>query len=168
VLKLGEAWGTKYYRIIHEPLLSEWLTRTYPPFTWRTNVRLGVPRPEILALAVTPELRRMVTIVTPSVDALVLLADKTVIVEAMVRDAPGKIEELKLYKQLLLQDPKFKHRWTLPVELILLTPIINPLIKIRCEAEGIRYEIYRPEWIIPYLETLPPRIASPRAGGTQV
>jgi len=165
---VGEAWGTRKYRIIHEPLLSEWLTKTYPPFTWRVNVRLGVPREEILALAVTPELRRMIQIVTPSVDGLVFLADKTVIVEAMVRDAPGKIEELKLYRQLFLQDPKFKDRWNLPVELVLVTPIINPLIKLRCEAEGVKYVVYRPEWIIPYLETLPARIAHPRAGGTQV
>jgi len=165
---VGEAWGTRRYRIIHEPLLVEWLNKTYPPFTWRVNVRLGVPRPELLALAVTPELRRMVQIVTPSVDALVFLADKTVLVECMVRDAPGKIEELKLYRQLFLQDPRFKNRWDLPVELTLVTPIVNPLIKMRCEAEGIRYVHYRPDWVVTYLETLPPYAAHPRGGGTQL
>jgi len=165
---VGEPWGTRKYRIIHEPLLAEWLMRTYPPFTWRINVRLGVPRPEILALAVDPRLRRMVQIVTPSVDGLVFLKEKTVIVECMVRDQPGKVEELKLYRRLFLQDPRFRGRWDLPVELILLTPIVNPLIKMRCEAEGIRYEHYRPEWVVPYLQSLPPRMAHPRGGGVQV
>jgi len=73
------------YRIVHERMLLEFLTRMYPPGTWRTNVRLGMPHPEIARVAVTPEEQRMLLITLPMADAVVLLPERVDIIECRVR-----------------------------------------------------------------------------------
>jgi len=147
------------YRIIHEPLLAEWLVRTYPLGTWRVNVRVGPISPELLKLTIRPELRRVLKITVASVDAIVFLPDETHIIECMVRDEPGKLSELEMYRDLFLSDPDFKERWRLPVRLILLSAIPNPFIKMQAEKRGIRFVFYRPRWVERYLGTLPARFA---------
>jgi len=102
-----------------------------------------------------------------SVDAIVFLDDRTILVEAMVRDEPGKIAELEMYRDLFLSDPEYKARWELPVELVLLTPIFNPFIRAKAEERGIRYVYYRPPWIEQYLESLPPRMSAGRLHGVK-
>jgi len=157
----------RYYRIIHEPLLTEWLARNYPLGTWRVNVRVGPVREELLELAIEPEMRRMMKITVGSVDAVVFLPDRTILIECMIREEFGKLEHLRLYKRLFLSDPDHKDRWELPVELILLSVIMNPLLQARCEEEGIRFIYYRPTWVEQYLQSLPPRIRGPRLGGVE-
>jgi len=153
------------YRILHEPLLHEWLMRTYPPGTWRTNVRVGPVAPELKREDMTPEEARMLKIVVGSVDGLVLLRDKVVIVECMIRDEPGKIQHLKNYRQLFLADPEFAAHHKKPIELVLLTPLDNPFIRAMAEREGVRYVHYRPAWIEPLLGQYPKRIGGPRFQG---
>ena len=153
------------YRIIHEPYLTEWLVRTYPLGTWTQNVRVGPVSEDLIKGIIDPRLRRVAEVTVASVDAMVRLADRTILIEAMIRDEPGKIQMLKLYKRLFLTDPKFRDRWELPVELALITPIYNPLLQALCQEEGVNYIHYRPPWIETYMSTLPARIQGPRLGG---
>jgi len=158
----------RYYRIIHEPFLSEWLVRNYPIGTWRINVRVGPISPELLELTVRPELRRMMKITTGSVDAIVFLEDRVVLIEAMIRDEPGKIQLLKIYRDLFLSDPDFKEHWAKKIELVLLTPIWNPFIRAQCHREGVTYTYYRPPWIEKYLTSLPARFRAGRMHGVPI
>jgi hypothetical protein len=146
------------YRIIHEPLLTEWLMQNYPPGSWRTNVRVGPVAPELKAAAEEGGVPGVAKLVTGSVDGVVELPDRTVLVEAMVRVEHGKIQQLKNYAQLYRSDPEFSHRAGLPIELVLLTPFDIPFVKAMAEREGVRYAVYRPSWIEPLLGSLPPRI----------
>ena len=158
----------KSYRITHEPYLTEYLVRNYPLRTWRVNVRVGPVNPELVKDIVEPRYRRAAMVTVGSVDAIVELPDKTILVEAMIRDEPGKIQMLKMYRNYYLTDPAYAERRTLPIELMLLSPIYNPMIKHLCTTEGIRYVFYRPVWIETYLTTLPPRISSPRLAGAYI
>jgi hypothetical protein len=102
------------------------------------------------------------------VDGLVELPDKTVIVEAMIRMEPGKIQRLKDYEQLYKTDPEFANRAKLPIELILLTPHDIPFVRTMAERAGVRYVVYRPDWIVPLLGSLPARIAQGHLQGVAV
>jgi len=156
-------WGR--YRQPHEPLLTEWLARNYPIGTWRRNVRVGPPHPEAVLAVIPPHLRRVAEITVAQVDAIVELADLTVLVEAMIKSDFGKIEELRMYRDLYLMDPKFAHRRGIPIELVLVSPIWNELLAVRARRQGIRFVFYRPDWIEPYLYSLTPRHRSARLQG---
>jgi len=145
------------YRIVHEPYLVEWLMRTYPPGTWRVNVRLGAVAPELEELAVTPEEKRALHLWRPQADAVVVLPDKVVIVEAYIRAEVKKLAQLKLYERALKVTEEFREQWHKPTELILLAAIWDPTVIRMCEEYGIRYVFYRPQWIERYIETLPGR-----------
>jgi hypothetical protein len=145
------------YRIVHEPYLIEWLSLNFPPGTWRTNVTLGkVKVPE--RAAITPEEYAMLReTFGGQADAIIFLEDKTIIVEAMVRHEPGSVEDLLRYKQLLLTDPEFKDRWSLPVRLVLLTPLeLGERAKFAAE-QGVEVIHYRPPWIWEYIHSYPKR-----------
>jgi len=145
------------YRIVHERMLLEWLMKTYPPGTWSTNVRLGMPHPEVARVALTPEEKRMLLITLPMADAVVILPEQVHIIEALVRPEWWKILMLKVYGKLFPQTEEFKQHWHKPIDLVLLTAILNPFMEWVAREEGVRVIHYRPIWIEPYYGTLAPR-----------
>jgi len=142
------------YRIVHEPMLLEWLTRTYPAGTWITNVRLGMPAPEILRFAATPKEQRMLWITLPMADAVVLLPKRVDIIECLVRPEWWKILMLKVYGKLFPMTEVFRAHWNKPVRLVLLTAILNPFMEWVAREEGVAIVHYRPDWLEPYFQTL--------------
>jgi len=145
------------YRIVHERMLLEFLMRTYPLGTWRTNVRLGMPHPEIARVAVTPEEERMLLITLPMADAVVLLPERVDIIECLVRPEWWKILMLKVYGKLFPMTEEFRQHWRKPIRLLLLTAILNPFMEWIAREEGVAIQHYRPIWLEPYLVTLRPR-----------
>jgi len=145
------------YRIVHERMLLEYLLRTYPPGTWRTNVRLGMPHPEIARVALTPEEQRMLLITLPMADAVATLPERVDIIECLVRPEWWKILMLKVYGKLFPLTEEFRQHWDKPIRLLLLTAILNPFMEWVAREEGVDVTHYRPIWIEPYLVTLRPR-----------
>jgi len=84
-------------------------------------------------------------------DAVVLLPDKVVIVEAVVRPEWWKLQQLKAYAKAFRSTPEFKEHWHKPIELVLLTTIDSPFHARMAAEEGIRYVLYRPAWLETYL-----------------
>jgi len=149
------------YIIVHERMLIEYLMKTYPPGSWATNVRLGMPHPEIARVAITPEERRMLTITLPMADALVLLPEEVHILECLVRPEWWKILMLKAYGKLFPLTEEFREHWHKPIKLILLTAILNPFMEWMAREEGVKVIRYRPPWIEPYYVGLRPRQRRP-------
>ena len=149
------------YRIVHEPYLMEWLVKNFPPGTFRTNVRLGAVSPELVERTVSPAERRALKVFTAQADAIVLLKEKVIIIEALVRPEWWKIQQLKQYKKLFKSTIEFKEHWDKPIELVLLTTISSPFHEKMCAEEGIRLILYRPKWIEEYLQTLAARKRRP-------
>ena len=153
---------TRKYRNVHETYLAEYLGVTYPPGTWRTNVRLGKVRaPETERLS--PQERRLLLgAFGASADAIVLLPDKVVIIEAMVRHEPGAGEDLLKYRMLFRETEEFKEYWDKPIDMVLLTPLDVTAYERFYREMGIRVEVYRPAWILEYLGCLLYTSPSPR------
>jgi len=141
------------YRIVHESYLAEWLAMNFPPGTWRTNVRLGKVIPPGRKKLLAPEERLLLYAFGASADAIVLLPDKVIIVEAMVRHEPGALEDLLKYKELFKMTEEFREHWHKPIELILLTPLDVPFYEKFAQKFGVKVVKYKPMWIIEYLHT---------------
>lgn len=149
--------GTRKYRNVHETYLAEFLGITYPPGTWKTNVRVGKFSDKLYAQLTESERRALLGVFGASADAIVFLKDKTVIIECMIRHEPGALEDLIKYKLLFLETPEYRSRWNLPVELVLLTPLDAPFYFKMAKLFGIKVIQYHPAWIDEYLNSYPRR-----------
>jgi len=115
------------------------------------NAPIG-PTPEVLRKAY-PELpesyfrrwRRFV-------DAIVVLPDSVVIIEAKIRDPFKGLGDLIHYKSLVPQTPELAPYLTLPIRYMLVAPIERPDIKFLAQQHGIEFVKYVPDWVIPYLK----------------
>lgn len=128
-------------------MLLEYLNKTYPTGSWRTNVRLGRPSPELEAMALTPAERRMIRIVTYRADAVVWLPDRVDILEVATEPRVDKVCQLKLYGHLFGVTEEQREHWRKPRRLIVLASIINDFIEWFARSEGVAWIVYRPIWM---------------------
>ncbi len=137
-----------------ERLVSEYLERTWPKARKVVRVRLG----QVQALLPTevlsqPELN-MIGVLRRWADAVVLLPDRSIIVEGAILPDPGDISRLLYYEALFKRTPEYSDRWPLPVEKVLLLAIPDPLLVSLGSASGVRVVTYTPAWIQAYVESL--------------
>ena len=143
-------------------MLSEWLSETYQGYEYRTRVRLGRIQPRVESPGLTDEERRMIGVHRRWADAVVLMPDRVVLVEAKIRPQHGVISQLELYARLLPHTPELGRHASLPIEMVLLYAIEDELINVLAREKGIRCVFYEPAWLPEYLDELYPR---ERTGG---
>lgn len=115
-------------------LVNKFLWAKHPEaLQWR-RVRLGV--------VPTKELAAMYSVILRWADAVFVEGGVVYIVEAKLRPSPGAVGQLEFYKQLFYNTPEFKQFSTWPVELILLTTVLDLAMVELCSKKGIQYEIF--------------------------
>jgi len=147
----------RFYRIVHEPYLSEFLRIHYPPFVWKTNVRLGLPHEELVIAGLTPEERRMLTRWRLEVDAIVLEPELVTLIETIVRPEWWKIPMLLLYERLFKVTEEYRDHWHKYIRKLIVTPLEAPFFRAFAADIGVDWAVYAPDWIKEYLQTLWPR-----------
>ena len=138
-------------------LVSEWIAREYPDRPYRTNVRLGSLHPRLKGKFLSESELRMAGVFRRWADALVFLDDRIILIEGAIRPQPGDISVLRLYKRLIPNTPDLAEYSNLPVEMVLLCSIPDPVLVELAREDGIRVVVYRPKWIEEYMEVLYPR-----------
>ena len=138
-------------------MVAEWLAKTFPGDPYMTRVRLGTPRSSTPRQDMTPEELAMVGVWRRWADAVVILRDRILLIEAAIRPNPGKIGQLELYALLLPHTPEFFKYSALPVELCLLYAIEDPAVLFLARRKGIRCIEYKPSWLPDYMALLQPR-----------
>jgi hypothetical protein len=123
---------------------------------------LGRIQPRVESPGLTDEERRMIGVHRRWADAVVLLPDRVILVEAKIRPQPGVISQLTTYARLLPHTPELGRHADLPIEMVLLYAIEDGLINVLAREQGIKCISYQPAWLDEYLEELYPR---ERTGG---
>ena len=141
---------SRSYRRAHEPMLIEYLNKTYPSGSWRTNVRLGRPSPELEAIAVTRGEKNLLKIALPTADAVVILADRVDIIEIATMPKVEKACQLKLYGHLFGTTEEYREHWSKPRRLIVVASFTNKLIEWFTRKEGVQWIVYKPIWMDEY------------------
>lgn len=83
-------------------------------------------------------------------DLVTFEPDTVTIFEAKLEPNSKAVGQLLEYKNLFFQSPHFAQYATAQVNLVLLTSRINTAVQEVCEAQGIEYRVFRPDWIVPY------------------
>lgn len=143
-------------------MLSEWLAETYPRDEYMTRVRLGRIQPRVDSDQLTDEEIRQIGVHRRWADAVVLLQDRVILIEAKIRPQPGVISQLELYARLLPHTPELAAHAHKPLEIVLLYAVEDELINVMAREKGFRCVYYRPAWVDAYLAELYPR---ERTGG---
>ena len=137
-------------------MVSEYLVKFYPAAPFRTRVRLGQLHPSL-----QPELLDSADAAFAGVgrrwaDALVILKDQLILIEAAILADPGDISKLILYKSLLPHTPELSEYINYNIEMQLVYAIEDPLIVTLARASGIKPVFFQPDWIAEYIKTLMP------------
>ena len=138
-------------------MLGEWLEKTYPDKNYYTRVRLGRPPAVAFGEPLPPEELAMLGVWRRWADAVVVLPDRLVLVEAAIRPDPGDISKLQLYASLLPHTPEFRQEKDKPIELVLLYSLVDPILVKLAREQGIKVVYYQPSWLQAYLDILYPR-----------
>ncbi len=127
-------------------LVAEWLEKTHPTALQWKRVRLGP-----IAPGKDPKyygiLRRFADIVFKDGSTIH-------IVEAKMRPKPDAIGQLLLYRDLFPMTPEFSEFKDMPLRLVFLTTIEDPVVKKMAAEMGIDYAVYGPPWAMRYLEEI--------------
>lgn len=88
------------------------------------------------------------------VDAVVVMEDRLILVETKLRKPDRGIGALLMYKPLVKETPELKPYADLPLELLLVTPRPDPRVIAVAAANGIKVDVYAPDWVMEYLREL--------------
>lgn len=137
-------------------LVSEYVARFYAGFESRFHVHLGSVPPRIAGRFASDQTKRLVGVFRRWADALIVMDDRLVLIEAKILPQPGVISQLLLYRDLLPKTPELSDVSQLPIEMLLLCAVEDRLISDMARNQGIRVVIFYPTWIDEYLQILQP------------
>ncbi|UTU47203.1 hypothetical protein [Huginn virus] len=131
-------------------MLSDFLAKTFPNADVRVRVRLGplpdVP-PELKAVGIDSNLYKVTQMWS---DAVVILPEKVIIIEAKVRAYPSVVGQLLHYKKLYFQTAEFRPYHSRPLELWLLYAFSDQETLRFAEENGIKTINFKPDYIQEY------------------
>jgi len=145
----------KLYRQVHEQYLIEWLAASFPPGSWRTNVRVGAKLLPGYREDMSDDERALLSAFAASADAIVTTPKEYYIIEAMVRHEPGAGEDLLKYRELLPYTEGYEDALKKSIIMVILTPLELGWYQKFYERLGIIVVKYTPPWILEYLHTYP-------------
>jgi len=88
----------------------------------------------------------------PRADAIVIHKGKLILIEAETKRPVTGLSEIEEYSRFLHENPLLGPYLKLPREFHLVTPVEDPKVMQLCAEKGIKYVLYRPDWIIPHLK----------------
>jgi len=148
---------SKRHQLWELRMIGEWLAQTFPDAEWRTNVRLGELQPRDLQGRYTYDELAGLGVWRRWVDAIVILPDRLLLVEAVLRAHPGKLSVLDLYESLVPHTPELAAYHDRRVQKILLYAVPDPAVDALAGRHQILAIQYVPTFVDAWLATLRPR-----------
>lgn len=151
--------------MVHDSMLVRWLMANYPFGTWKMNVRLGSVREEIKK-GIPERYAGLTKIYKFTADAVITWDGKVIIIECIVR--PGeyyKIQQLNTYERQFKVTEEYRKYWDWPIEKIILTTEVDPVMDSEAARSGIRVVKYTTPDIEIYKQSLRRGQITPRGSG---
>jgi len=132
---------------VETKLVSEYVKNQYGQFPHITKQPLGLPSPELLVTEGYEKGLRMQRPLRFEVDAIVMHPKWLILIEGKVWHIKNGVGDLIAYRSLVPFTPELKQYLNREVLLELVVPWTNPNLEIMCRDNGIRLQVYHPEWI---------------------
>jgi len=141
-------------RQVETRMISEYLKENYSEFSYILNIPLGTVSEDIMrregykrALGLSRPFR-------PMADAVVILPNYLLLVEAKVWNVVNGLAKLPLYKSLVPITPELAEYRTRGVIMQLVVGWTNPNLALMARAADVELKVYRPLWLEEVVESM--------------
>jgi hypothetical protein len=147
-------------------LLAEWLALRYPDARIQQQVRLGAYQPTIATKDLDRSELKALGVWRRYADAIVFHHTALILIEASIPADVGYVSRLHLYRRLIPLTPELAEFVTLPVVMLYLCAIEDPVVTAMAREAGIRVEVHQPPWVADFIGTLERnKQRPPKSGG---
>ncbi len=140
---------------------AEYIAKYMAGKQWYTEYPLGRVVPLAQAATMTMAQLKAFDNRKARADLLVAFPDHLEIIEFKIVDAIRRWCPILMYRELVPETDTLRAYWNMPVKLILIVAIDDPVLKRTVEKYGVEYRVYQPDWLPAYIETLRPRDLTP-------
>jgi hypothetical protein len=133
-------------------LISEWRMTRYPLETHILGSPLGSVQQELVANIGMARAIKMSRPWRLEADCVVATKDKLVIAEAKIFRPRDGVGDLLVYKPLVPKTPELQQYKDLPVELVLVIPWVNEVVREMCAEHKITVDLFAPPWVSDFIE----------------
>ncbi len=134
-------------RQVETRMLSEYLLKTYPQFSFIMDVPLGKIEESLMAAQGYQQAINMARPFRPRVDAVVILPNYLVLIEAKVWNAVNGLAKLPLYKSLVPFTPELKQYQPRDVLMELVVGSTPSNVEIMARDQNVKLVVYNPPWL---------------------
>jgi len=134
-------------RQVETRMLSEYLLANYGKFSYIMDVPLGLVDEKIMAAQGYQQAINAARPFRPRADAIVILPNYLVLVEAKVWNTVNGLAKLPLYKTLVPLTPELKQYMPREVLMELVAGSAPSNLSLMAEAQGVKLRIYNPPWL---------------------
>jgi len=141
-------------RQVETRMISEYLKEHYSEFSFILNIPLGAVSEQLMkeegykrALGLSRPFR-------PMADAVVILPNYLLLVEAKVWNVVNGLAKLPLYRSLVSITPELKEYMPRGVIMQLVVGWTNPNLALMARAADVELKVYRPLWLEEVVESM--------------
>jgi len=131
--------------------VSEYLLEKVYPHWYKTRVPLGPALPGTVKDHGLRKALRISRPWRPEVDAVALVGNHLVLIEAKLLKIVDGLAKLPLYKSLVPTTPELQVLEYDRVIMRLVAPWTSETMEIMASGPGIEIEVFEPEWIVDYM-----------------
>ncbi len=128
-------------------MLSEYLLATYSQFPTAQNVPLGAVSETLMAQQGYQRALGLSRPYRPWADALVILPNYLLLVEAKVWNVVAGLAKLPLYKSLIPTTPELQRYMPREILMELVVGWTNDNLEIMARSAGVAVKVYHPPWL---------------------
>lgn len=132
-------------------LLREWAAKMHPGAQLLEQYRLGPTHASLPGVKITPALERALRVSNWFADGILMLSDKTLLIEAKVKPSPSAVGQALFYLRLAMRTPNLQTRIAMPIVPLVLWAERDDAVGDFARQLGCKVEIYTPMWITDYL-----------------
>jgi hypothetical protein len=140
---------------------SEFIGKYLMGQRWMTEFRMGRTIQTALDVQLTLSQKKALGIRRALADLVVFYPDKLEIYEFQVVPRWSKFGQLVAYMDLARQTDELRAWWDKPIVGILVNAVDDAFLAHLCREHGLLYQVYSPEWLPLYFETLRARDYTP-------